>query len=222
MTARILSYLIIAMLCFTQLSACSDGGLNDASTVVLAGIDYSGSVTAERREYIRRTLDGMVTRLQAGQRLLVLPIHRNTATAGYLVDARLQSNEHGRRADLAIDRQRSQLRHQLDSLLTLHFGSTGNGTDVLGFIRRAVQLTDELHHPVRLVIFSDMWQEGQTVNFQRCYRVVSPDTLANRIAMNSTGLHEMMRSGCKRWSICHPVVRDMEMRRRPTGRIGFG
>ncbi len=78
MTARILSYLIIAMLCFTQLSACSDGGLNDASTVVLAGIDYSGSVTAERREYIRRTLDGMVTRLQAGQRLLVLTAYTVT------------------------------------------------------------------------------------------------------------------------------------------------
>ncbi len=188
MRVKILKCLIIASVSMMQFTACS-GGAGRTSSVILAGIDYSGSVSPVHRRHIRHVLDGLVDGMHIGDHLLVLPIHRNTMTAGYLIDTRLQTREHGRKRQIAIRAQRKELRRRVDSLLMIRMGEVGNQTDILGFIRRAVRLVKQSKRPVQMVIFSDMWQESNTLDFTLRYRETDPDSLAQRVITRCPEFH---------------------------------
>jgi hypothetical protein len=170
--ARVLA-LMTGILTIT-LGACTAGaGASTRSQPrrILVFWDMSRSTTTEEREKWANELHGLGTVLGRSlwredeyDRIVIVPLHANTATAGPVVDVRFpggQFNENGRRKALV------RYRTQLDSLVHLTLDrSLLNETDILGSIDRIAEFRDHDTSPtsdgdtagatVEVLYYSDM------------------------------------------------------------------
>ncbi len=151
------------LILLSSLIACQRSEPN----VHVIGLDVSGSISDSQRNQTLVELMGYLREdrknVMPGDRIILVPIHAATSTAG-TVNVILTSPHQGRRGEIEIKALRSSVIALADSLMRLKYGRAAHGTDLFSFFGR---MTEWKTGTGRILVFSDMTNSSRAANFER-------------------------------------------------------
>jgi hypothetical protein len=137
--------------------------------------DVSGSIDRQSLEQAFKSIDGLASHLQRGDRLTIIPILGDAEADAPGKIMRVEVPENRQTYDTDLRDLRSKLNSSLKEMRANAIAHPGSKTDVLGSIALAAQEFAAHTKPAKriLIILSDFIEEDKTLNFRSDSRLRS-------------------------------------------------